>query len=329
MKKSFALTLTSLACALCTTAFAQVPVDLTRSSFTNVTATKFQIDNLNVPGVGSFQLSFEWNPATAKFDPVISTLRNNGDTCTTAVLKGNTSYSPNLAGYKYMTRVNANGEFGGIQVGNYPATELTIVWAKTATADQNPYLVGRLLTNFDQSKGYGVIGEAHNYYYAGFATGDFVEVTGSPDKGAVSILKIGTASSLSMPLALSSDYGGGQVLTTTTNCPPVTGGLATGNLKTADNDSYIFSALGVNAGSIAAASTRSYAFTTNWGSLAAPASFRKSAVGYGVMGTTSSSYYTKFTPNQTIFGVDIGTGIAIGGVDSTGKVIAAAVFVRP
>lgn len=329
MKKSLALTLTCLASALCATAFAQVPVDLTRSTFTNVTATKFQIDNLNVPGVGSFQLSFEWNPATAKFDPVVSTLRNNGDTCTTAVLKGNTSVAANLAGYRYMTRVNANGEFGGIQVGTYPASELTIAWAKTATADQNPYLVGRLLTNFEPSKGYGVIGEASTSYYIGFTTGDFVEVTGSPDKGAVSILKIGTASSISMPLALSSDYGGGQVLTTTTNCPPVTGGLATGNLTSADNDDYIYSALGVNAGSIAAASTRSYAFTTNWGNLGAPATFRKAAVGYGVMGTSSSSFYTKFTPNQTIFGVDIGTGVAIGGVDSTGKVIAAAVFVRP
>ena len=329
MKKTFALTLTCLASTLCTTAFAQVPVDLTRSTFTHVSATQFQVDNLNVPGVGNFQLSFEWNPATAKFDPVINTLRNNGDTCTTAVLKGNTSLAANLAGYKYMTRVNANGEFGGIQIANYPASELTIVWAKTATADQNPYLVGRLLTNFDQTKGYGVIGEASTGYYPGFTTGDFVEVTGSPDKGAVSILKIGTASSISMPLALSSDYGGGQVLTTTTNCAPVTGGLTTGNLTRQENDDYIFSALGVNAGSIAASSTRSSAFTTNWGNFSAPSSFRKAAVGYGIMGDSSSSFYTKFTPNQTIFGVDIGTGVAIAGVDSTGKVIAATVFTRP
>jgi hypothetical protein len=214
-------------------------------------------------------------------------------------------------------------------VGTYPASELTIAWAKTATQDANPYLVGRLLTSFDATKGYGVIGEASTSYYVGFAPGDFVEVTGSPDRGAVSILKIGTSASISMPLALSSDYGGGQVLTTTNNCAPASGGLATGNLASQDNDDYVYSALGVNAGSIAASSNRSYAFTTNWGNFSAPATFRKAAVGYGVMGTSSSSFYSKFTLNQTIFGVDIGTGVAIGGVDSTGKVIAAAVFVRP
>ncbi|OYU45107.1 MAG: hypothetical protein CFE44_09260 [Burkholderiales bacterium PBB4] len=329
MIKKHALSLAFIACAASCSGWAQIPVDLTRSTFTNVTATKFQIDNLNVPGVGNFQLSFEWNPAAARFEPVVTSLRPNGDTCTTAVLKGSTSSSTNLAGYVYSSRVNANGEFGGIQTRLYPASELTLVWAKTATADLNPYLVGRVVTNFDPSKGYGVVGEASSGAYPGFTTGDFIEVTGSPDKGAVSIVKVGTASSITMPLALSSDFGGGQVLTPATNCAPVAASNMTGNLASPSNDSYVFASTGVNAGSIAPSSTRSFAFSTSWGSVTAPAGFRKAAVGYGIMGATSSSYYTNFTANQTIFGVDIGSGIAIGGVDSNGKVISAAVFIRP
>ena len=308
-----------------------IPVDLSASSITRTTATGFQIDNLNIPNVGNFQIPFEWNPSTFQFNPVIAGIKSNGDTCTTAVLTGNASWSVggNIAGYKYLSRVGSTGEFGAITASSNAAAPMTISWAKTASQDQNPYLVGQALASFDATKGYGVIGNINSVSYpGGFMPGDLIMVAGSLASGAMAIFKVGASASLTMSLARPADVTTDAVLMQTLNCAPVAGGSVTGNISwSSGNVGYSMANFGTNSGSVSTGQSSNADFSASWGNFT-PAVLAKLSVGYGFAGSANYVAYPNFASNKTIFGVDIGTGVSITALDATGKTVGTAVFFK-
>jgi hypothetical protein len=314
---------------LSTSVLAQIPIDLSSATLTKTTATGFQVDNLNVPNFGNYKIGFEWNPAAARFEPVASSIVPNGSTCTKAVLTGNAAYSSsNIAGYKFFSRVDSNGEFGGIQATS-AASELMMSWAKTARQDQNPYLVGRSLTTFDASKSYGVIGALNGFPYpGGFYDGDLVEITGSPAQGAIAVLKTGSPAAFTLTLAKTSDIAGASPLTITNNCAPITGATVAGNLTYSSSNIYTFTSFSTTAGALTTASTSGSEFNANWGNFAAPTTFAKPSVGYGIMGKVNGFAYPNFTSSAVVFVADIGDAVSITSVNGSGKTDGTAVFFK-
>lgn len=293
---------------------------MTESKVTLKGSDGFRVENINVTGLGAFQVDFKWNPTTLSFQPDTSSIVASGNLCQAAVMDGNLSYSSNNKSYSYRTRTTSNLEVGAITALSSDPSAFIVSWAKTKSQADNPYLVGRDLTSFDSSKGYGVVGYVSSGAYPGFSAGDIVEVTGSPNSGAVTVKLYGGTTTATFTLSSKAfSY------TATKNCKSSAAGTYSGNVlySSSNLNAYAVTIYDVQSGAIAANSSSGYTFSAAWDA----SKSGKSGFNYGRISTVSSGY-TQFLNNDPVFIADVGSGFAFGSMDLNGKVKGTAVFLQ-
>lgn len=305
MKKNLSVGLLALCASV--SALADINIDSTGSTVAFSGKDSIQVNNLNVPGFGSYSLRFKWDPVALNFVidlPSISAAPQSR--CVSRVY--NNSKSSNQ--FWASTRTISGVEYGGlidttakISADNisfsYFWSDFVVNWAKTAKIEDNVYLKGRSVPSFDPNKGYGFIsGEG-----LGFSQGDLIEVSGNLETNDFLLIKqvngsISTAMSTGKLKAASFGCASGAGKYTGYNS-------ATSSAIATSGDTALF---------------EGNSFSASW-------SLSSSA---GVIGknTVTSDYGGLVTDNKIIVR-DIGEGVTISAVDATGKVTGSYVFMRP
>ena len=295
---------------------AQVPVDLSQSKVSIQNAETLRVENLNVPGLGSYQVNFRWNPQTVSFVPAMDSLVSNGSYCESASLSGNVAYSSgNADAYLLRQRTTSTMTVGAITSKSGGAYGFTVTWAKTSTAAENPYLTGKTVTNFDRTKGYGLVGISSSAYP--FSHGTLVEVSGGIAPGTFNIKQVGgTASAVFTTVASS--------VAARANCPSSSNGLYSGNVSysTGNTGAYQISFLNVGSGSINTISGGAYGFAAIW----EPSTTGKAGFSYGLVSMTSSAYF--LMSGATIFVADVGDGVLVTSLTDSQQAAATTAFLK-
>lgn len=301
-----------------TTASAQIPVDISQSKISIDSSQGVLFENLTVPGVGSVNLKFRWNPHTVSFEPVVETLDLQGAYCEQAVASGNISYSSTATdGYQIRQRTTDSITWGALTTASSRPYGFTVAWAKTVLPQDNPYLTGKSLPQFDPSKAYGVIGQVHTGSYSGFAQGMLVEITGSMAAGAFNIKQVGGTASTTFTL-------GANSATSRSHCASSNNGLYSGNTaySSANANGYRVIFLSTGSGTITAASGAPYEFTATWEGQVKPGLYA------GRMAAVHTGSYARFTATAPILVADVGDGLSVMSLSSSGEVLGTAVFTK-
>jgi hypothetical protein len=305
---------------IATAAVAQVPVDISQSKISIDSSQTLNFENVNVPGLGSFQLKFRWNPHNLTFDPIVETLTSNGPYCEKAVATGNVSYSTTARdAYLIRQRTTATMTVGALTAASNRPYGFTAAWAKTQTANENPYLTGKALPSFDPNKSYGIIGTVHTGSYTGFDQGMLVEITGSLAAGVFNIKQVGGTGSTTFTVSPNS-------ASSTPNCLSSSAGIYSGNTSysSANANAYQVAYISAGSGSITAATTPAYGFTATWDNdIVGKRGFQ-----YGRVASVHTGSYSSFTTAGTVFLADFGDGLAITALSDTQEAIGTAVFTK-
>ena len=316
MQKTHIATLAAIAALGISSAHAQIAVDLSQSRVSVQDSQSLKIENLAIPGIGSFQLNFQWNPNTLNFEPKVETLFNNGAYCESAIASGSATEPANINGYDIRQRTIDGITMGAITVISNAPYPFTASWAKTRTAEENPYLIGREITTFDSSKAYGVVGFSG---ISGMLPGAIVEVDGGFTAGAFNFYDPRNRRVTTFTLSAGS-------IKQTTNCAAAQTGLFSGQKYYSDNDAaYQVSIISANSGSITNAKVGSSPFTATWGNMPV----LKRGFGFGTLSSTNETAHPHMTQGVRAFVSDVGNGIAITSINESRYNTGSAVFLKP
>ncbi|MDK2125679.1 hypothetical protein [Parachitinimonas caeni] len=288
------------AAALLVTPVYAIDIDSTGATVQFAGKDAIQFNNLNVPGHGSYAVRFKWNPASLSFtfDPDSLSLSSQAR-CTSRVYESDDyqmwSSIRVVNGVEYGGAINVNADItpDNINLKSVWMYDLALSWARTAKAEDNPFLKGRTLRSFDPLKAYGLIA----YSGMGFKQGDLVEISGNPEVDNFLIVKQANGS-------VTTTFKTGVVRKSMLGCVSGTGSY-TGYGQT-------FTSGAVNiAGDVATYTTDQAKLTWNLSSAS---------------GTVAANPHAPSVGNLQIGTafkvVDIGEGLSFIGIDADGKAIA-------
>ncbi|SDM07292.1 hypothetical protein SAMN05428957_102131 [Oryzisolibacter propanilivorax] len=317
MKQHFVAPLIAFTASL---ACAQVPVDLSQATLTLESSQTLRVENLQVPGLGSYRLDFQWDPGSISFVPVVASLLGNGSYCERARASGNVGYvQRNKDGYLLRQRTDGAVTVGALSAAHYGPSAFTVTWAKTASAAANPYLVDRLVPDFDPVKAYGVMGTVQADAYPGFETGMLVEVVGNLAGGAFTVRQVGGSAQASFSFPATQTQA-------RANCPASASGVYSGNVAygTFAIDAYQVSFINGHEGSVMPLNDSAHKFSASWNAdTAGMAGFN-----HGRTSKVLSPAFPGFAEGADVFLADVGDGLAVTQTNAASRAVATTVFLK-